>query len=132
MAATWRSGADLEDWGFSFGDWRWWLPRVALFAFLAIGMVVFVSYLSPDMRRAYPLMREARESLTALARYELSLGWYMLGWEFFFRGFLLFGLAKRGDVRLAILVQAIPFHILHQHKPELEMAASFVGALGAA
>ena len=50
----------------------------------------------------------------------------LFSWEFFFRGFLLFGLAQRyGDD--AILLQAIPFAIAHLGKPELETLSTIFG-----
>jgi membrane protease YdiL (CAAX protease family) len=54
-----------------------------------------------------------------LWEYSLKTAAYMLGWEFIFRGFLLFGLRdklKEGS----ILVQMIPFALLHLGKPAIE------------
>lgn len=63
----------------------------------------------------------------------LSWGWLLLdnaahlfSWEFFFRGFLLFGLAQRyGDN--AIFLQAVPFAISHLGKPEAETLSTIFG-----
>jgi membrane protease YdiL (CAAX protease family) len=72
-----------------------------------------------------------------LAYYEIMTGFYLFCWEFFFRGFLLFGLARAkflGPVG-AIIVQAIPFALLHwslvpwASKPPLEIASAVVGGL---
>ena len=60
--------------------------------------------------------------------WELSYGFYFFLWEWFFRGFLLFGL-RRGFGRHAIWLQAIPFGLLHWGKPPLEMASAFPGGL---
>lgn len=50
----------------------------------------------------------------------------MVGWEFFFRGFLLFALARcMGPY--AILIQAIPFTLMHYGKPELETLSCIFG-----
>jgi len=50
----------------------------------------------------------------------------LFGWEFLFRGFLLFGLARRfGDE--AVLLQAVPFAIAHIGKPELETLSTIFG-----
>ena len=121
---------DLSAWGVGPGDWRWWLPRAAVLFGLMVAMVVLAAWVFPDLRDAYPRYKPARTSLEALFRYQTSLGWYMLGWEFFFRAFLLFGMARRGDYLFAVLFQAMIFFILHHHKPDVEMAASFVGAIG--
>jgi membrane protease YdiL (CAAX protease family) len=71
----------------------------------------------------------------ALLYYELAMGFYMFCWEFFFRGFLLFGFAKTklGAVG-AIILQTIPFVLLHwswnvhASKPSLEVIGSAIAA----
>lgn len=55
---------------------------------------------------------------------EATYGMYMFCWEFFFRGYLLFGL-MRSIGWGAVLVQAIAFALLHYGKPNTEIAASF-------
>ncbi len=53
-------------------------------------------------------------NLKALLFYELAMGFYMFCWEFFFRGFLLFGLQKsRLGAWGAVIVQALLFALLH-------------------
>lgn len=72
-----------------------------------------------------------------LLYYELATGFYMFCWEFFFRGFLLFGLARARFVGFAgaILLQTIPFTLLHwsvvpgASKPPLEIASAFFGGI---
>jgi len=50
----------------------------------------------------------------ALLFYELAMGFYMFCWEFFFRGFLLFGLQKsRLGSWGAVIIQALLFALLH-------------------
>jgi membrane protease YdiL (CAAX protease family) len=54
-----------------------------------------------------------------LIRYSLEISAYMFAWEFLFRGFLLFGLKdKLGEA--SVLVQMIPFILLHFGKPSPE------------
>ncbi len=58
-------------------------------------------------------------------RYFLETIAYLLAWEFIFRGFLLFGLRSRlGE--LSILVQMLPFALLHIGKPEVETISTIV------
>ena len=83
-----------------------------------------------------PVFDGSRVNLRALLDYELGMGFYMFCWEFFFRGFLLFGLMKtRLGAAGAVLVQAIPFALLHwswhahASKPSLEVLGSFVAAI---
>jgi membrane protease YdiL (CAAX protease family) len=72
----------------------------------------------------------------ALVYYELAMGFYMYCWEFFFRGFLLFGLMRtKLGVWGAVIIQAIPFTLLHwsynpaASKPLPEVAGAFIAAI---
>jgi len=64
-----------------------------------------------------------------LAYHELVMGFYMFGWEWYHRGFLLNGLRKLVPVWGAILIQAALFTALHWGKPALEFASSFPGGI---
>ena len=54
---------------------------------------------------------------------------YMFCWEWFFRGFLLFGVAQGLGAVVAIAIQAIVFGLMHGGKPGPEMYSSFAGGL---
>ena len=57
------------------------------------------------------------------------MGVYMLGWEFLFRGFMLFGLEEKFKEG-SIIIQMIPFVLLHFGKPEIETISKiFTGLL---
>ena len=124
-----RGGARLSDWGLTAGDTKFWVPRTLIAIAVLIPLLFAVVYLSPKMAAYYPHYRPGRKDLLAFSW--LSFGHLMdfVGWEFFFRGFLLFAIARRGDVMLAILLQAIPFFLLHSGKPHLELVMSFFGGL---
>jgi membrane protease YdiL (CAAX protease family) len=51
----------------------------------------------------------------------------MLAWEFFWRGYMLFGLKEKFGY-YAVFIQMIPFVILHKGKPEIETFASIFAA----
>jgi membrane protease YdiL (CAAX protease family) len=60
-----------------------------------------------------------------LGRYSMETFAYLLAWEFIFRGFLLFGLKdKLKDA--SILVQMMPFVLVHLGKPELETLSTII------
>ena len=61
--------------------------------------------------------------------HQIVMGFYMFGWEYFYRGFLLSGLQKIMPIWSAVLVQAILFTALHWSKPPLEIISSFPGAI---
>jgi uncharacterized protein len=50
----------------------------------------------------------------------------LFSWEFFFRGWLLFGLARKFGSE-AIWLQAIPFALAHIGKPEVETLSTILG-----
>lgn len=78
--------------------------------------------------RVYPRLDAAEHSAKL---YFLFEGFYLvkwIAWEFFFRGFLLFGLGK-DFLRRSVLVSTIPFTLMHYGKPELEMASAMIAGV---
>lgn len=124
-----RAGTNFAEWGASLGDTKFWVPRAAIVIAILVPTLFLVVYLSPMMAKFYPTHRPARKETIEFVL--LSTGQLLdfMGWEFFFRGFLLFAIARRGDVRLAILFQAFPFFLLHAGKPHVELVMSFFGAV---
>ena len=113
--------------GLSLGDWRFALTVFAVY----LPLVVIGTWILSDQapfQAEYPHLREAAESWRVFGAYH---GWfllYWLGWEYLWRGFVLFGTARTLGVH-AIFVQAIPFAMLHLSKPVPELALSVVGAI---
>ena len=129
-ASVVRSGR-REWWGLGLGDWRWWFPHHAVLLSLLVPTLVVVTAYSPGLRAYYPTWPDARISLFGFAHQHAGIAVDFLGWEFLFRGFLLFAFARRGDPLLAIFLQAFPFFLLHLRKPEIEMVSSFAGGVAA-
>lgn len=111
------------DFGLKLGNYRFWIPYVVIFLVIAVPIL----YFSSDMSSVQGYYRNHRNS--ELFTYIWQMGIYMLGWEFLFRGFMLFGLKdkfKEGS----ILIQMIPFVLLHFGKPEIETISTiFTGIL---
>lgn len=100
------------DFGWRLGDWRFWLPHATGFSVLAVPILF-------AMARVASLEGYYTVEDFSLPRYALEQCGYFLGWEFLYRGFLLFGLKEKlGEV--SILVQVIPFVLMHLNKPEVE------------
>jgi uncharacterized protein len=111
------SGAKLG-WGFVLVGWLLMIPLMLL------AVQIFPSFV-----RKYPLNKMAATSWKLFIPYEISYGIYMFSWEFFFRGFMLFGLEKRFG-NYSILIQTIPFAVMHYAKPFPEaMGSIFAGLL---
>jgi len=53
----------------------------------------------------------------------------MFAWEWYFRGFLLYGLKRVMPTVAAVLIQAAAFALLHYNKPPIEVVSSFFGAI---
>ncbi|MGQ9466322.1 MAG: CPBP family glutamic-type intramembrane protease [Anaerolineae bacterium] len=104
--------------GVQWGDWRAGL-RWTLGACTGLAALMAVVARTPAFRDYYG---------TAASRplFWLADGVELLGWEFFFRGFLLFAL-YRACGPLALLLQAVPFTMAHIGKPELETFSCIFG-----
>lgn len=105
--------------GFRIGEWRRGLP-LALGSALAAAPVLFLAARSPAMADYYAGTERPLLEVLWVSAVDL------LGWEFFFRGFLLFGLAAVAGPN-AILIQAVPFALAHLGKPALETFTTFLG-----
>ncbi len=110
------------DFGLRLGDYKLWSTYVIIFLFIAIPVLYYTSGLSL-------VQRYYAGGDFDLLRYSMEMAVYMLGWEFLFRGYMLFGLKdkfKEGS----ILIQMIPFVLLHLGKPEIETISTiFTGLL---
>lgn len=104
-------------WGFAIGGWLLMIP-----------VLLLVVHLFPAFQAKYPLNKLAAASWKTLLLYELAYGAYLFAWEFFFRGFMLFGLEKRFG-NYSILIQTIPFAVMHYSKPFPEAMGSIVAGL---
>jgi membrane protease YdiL (CAAX protease family) len=119
----------LAELGLGWGDWKLGLKVVAvLFPLIAL-LLIWPTSRQADFQAEYPLYREAGATLSLFMAYEVSYGLYYLGWEFFFRGYMLFGLRKHvGDIN-AILIQTIPSTLMHIGKPDGEIFAAILAGL---
>lgn len=118
----------LSDYGFTLGDKKFGLITFSIFLFVML-IVVWIVSGSPTFAATYPQGGvKVRESFIIFFLYELCILVYMLGWEFFWRGYALFGLKSKFGY-YSIFIQMIPFFILHKGKPEIELFASIFAGL---
>ena len=116
-------GFDVSATGAAAGDWRFGLKAAAVLYLAFLPVLVAASFL-PEMRMKYPLYPQATASVGAFVAYEAAYVLYFVGWEFVFRGLLLFGLKPSIGGGHAVFVQTIPFALLHYGKPEMESLAA--------
>lgn len=117
--------------GLGAGDWRFASLLAVMFVpFVIIGTWVLSD--SADFQSGYPHFAPAALDWSIFAAYESLFLFYWIGWEYLWRGFILFGTARVFGV-YAIFIQALPFAILHFEKPFPEAFLSILGgvALGA-
>lgn len=109
------------DFGLRLGNVRLWSVYSLIFLIIAIPALYFSSDVSSVVR--YYAGRDID-----LLRYSLEMAVYFLGWEFVFRGFMLFGLKDKFREG-SILIQMIPFVLLHIGKPEIETISTILSGL---
>jgi len=105
--------------GFGLGDWREGLKWSALVILAAIP-VLYVSTRTPAMTTYYSGVKGSVGEVLLTTAVDL------VGWEFLFRGFLLFGL-MRVIGPSALVLQAVPFALMHLGKPEIETLSTIFG-----
>lgn len=115
----------LSDFGLTFKGVGRHLPLYLLLYGLMVPFIWFASR-QPAFLRTYPFTADAGRSLPLFLEWEAVYGLQFLGLEFFFRGFLIFGLEKKFGAN-AIFVMVVPYCMLHFHKPMLEATAA-IGA----
>jgi membrane protease YdiL (CAAX protease family) len=80
-----------------------------------------------SIRNEYPLARILLSHHEWFFAYETAyVIFYYVAWEFFFRGFLLFGLKDRFGNMNAVLIQTISSCLVHIGKPESEIIGSLI------
>jgi membrane protease YdiL (CAAX protease family) len=117
----------LNDYGLQLGDYRVGFLFSTIFILVMIPTVWFFSA-TPDFAEKYPLLLSTRINWSQFFIYETGMIIYMVGWEFFWRGFMLFGLKERFSF-YAVLIQMIPFVILHNGKPMAETFGAIAGGI---
>ena len=103
--------------GFTFGDWRAGLA-------LTVGAITIMAPVIWLLGRESGAMQEYYEGLAAGLPWTTFLD--LIGWEFFFRGWILFAYARRFGAE-ALWLQAVPFTLAHAGKPELEVLSTIFG-----
>ena len=91
--------------------------------------VILIVGRSDTFAKFYPLYKPAANAWSTFLWYQLIHLAYMLAWEFLFRGYILNAIAPEIGKPAAVIVQCLPFAILHMGKPELESFASIAAGL---
>ncbi len=105
--------------GFQLGDWK---AGLALTAAGCCGLALVI----PFVARTGEFQDYYAPQVNSAIPFALNAALDLFGWEFLFRGFLLFALYPACGP-YAILLQAVPFAIAHFGKPELETLSCIFG-----
>jgi membrane protease YdiL (CAAX protease family) len=107
--------------GLRIGNWRMGLP-ISAAAIAIMAVVIWVVGRWPDFTAYYGSQSSGRPAL----RLAFDTGLDLLAWEFFFRGWLLWGLGRKFGSN-AIWLQMVPFALMHVLKPPLEAISTVLG-----
>ena len=103
--------------GFTFGDWKLGLILTIGSVILMAPVIYFLGSKEPSMRGYYAYSQ---------AGLIWKKGIEILGWEYLFRGWILFGYARKYGPD-ALWLQAVPFAIAHLGKPGIETISTIFG-----
>lgn len=109
---------DPREYGFQLGDWKAGLALTGLVIAVAAPILWMTARGDPSMQQYYSHLLGP-----ALPRYVFL---DLIGWEFMFRGWLLFGYARKFGPD-ALWLQSVPFALAHIGKPELETLSTIFG-----
>jgi membrane protease YdiL (CAAX protease family) len=105
------------EFGLTFGDWKAGI-------ILTLGGIVLIAPVLWMVGRGDVTMQDYYRSLVPGLPWSTFLD--LFGWEFIFRGWLLFGFARKFGPE-AIWLQAVPFALAHIGKPEVETLSTIFG-----
>lgn len=103
--------------GFTFGDWKIGLVLTFLGILLMAPVIWYLGVKNPGMMNYYA---NSTEGLI------WKKGLEIFGWEYLFRGWILFSYAKKYGSD-ALWIQAVPFAIAHLGKPDIETLSTIFG-----
>jgi hypothetical protein len=104
-----------------------WLRMYLLLLVAVLPAVVAVSF-TPTFQQSYPFYRQAGRSVFDFLGWELPYLLTFVAVEFFFRGYLLFGL-RRAFGSHALFISMVPYCMIHVLKPAPEALASIFSGL---
>ncbi len=106
-----------KEYGFSLGDWKLGILFTLIGILVMAPVIYYLGSGDASMQKYYePYLR--------------GLPWTtfldLVGWEFFFRGWILFAYARKFG-HDALWLQAVPFALAHIGKPEIETLSTIFG-----
>lgn len=106
-----------KEYGFSLGDWKLGLIYTSIGILLMTPIILYLGHGDETMKKYY-------EGLVPGLPWTTFLD--LIGWEFFFRGWILFAYTRKFGPE-ALWLQAVPFALAHIGKPEVETLSTIFG-----
>ncbi len=119
-------GLPLRDLGIGAGDRGYGLRFTAVVVPLLVVPAMLLAARLPDVRTEYPLARGIGSALGPFLLFEAAYLLYYVGWEIFFRGFLVLGLERRIGALPAVALSTLVSTAVHYGKPEGEVWGAVV------
>jgi membrane protease YdiL (CAAX protease family) len=119
IVLVWRENPRL--YGLRLGDWRRGLP-ITVAGIVAMAVVIWLVGRLPDFRAYYTDSIAGRPVWRLIIDTSVDL----FAWEFFCRGWLMWGLGRKYGTD-AIWLQVIPFALMHVWKPQIEQLSTIIG-----
>ena len=106
-----------KEYGFGLGDWKAGLILTTIGILFMAPIIYYLGSGDDSMRAYYEPFLKGLPWTTFLD---------LIGWEFLFRGWILFGYARKFGPE-ALWLQAVPFAIAHISKPAVETFSTILG-----
>jgi membrane protease YdiL (CAAX protease family) len=106
-----------REYGFSFGDWKLGLTYTVIGILFMAPIIYYLGSGDASMKKYYEPNLHGLPWTTFLD---------LIGWEFFFRGLILFAYSRKFGPE-ALWLQAVPFALAHVGKPEVETLSTIFG-----
>ncbi|HKI78344.1 MAG TPA: CPBP family intramembrane glutamic endopeptidase [Ignavibacteriaceae bacterium] len=116
-----------KSFGLQLGDYKAGL-KIAFYFIMIMLFITWIASASSSFVETYPLLKRTKTSWGLFFIFETGMLLYLFAWEFIWRGFMLFGLEEKFGF-YAVLIQMIPFVILHNGKPPVETFSAILGGI---
>lgn len=120
----------IRSYGICVGKWKEGGVIVLTLLPVIAALLLYPASRTLEIQSYYPLAREGFDSMENFLLLQFSRGvLFYTAWEFFFRGFMLFGLRKYVGDWMAICIQMIPQCLWHIGLPTGELFSSIASGI---
>jgi membrane protease YdiL (CAAX protease family) len=107
------------EYGFGLGDWKAGLALTGIVIVVAAPILWLTAKGDASMQEYYERLLKPELPMNAFLD--------LIGWEFMFRGWLLFLYARKYGPADALWLQSVPFALAHLGKPQIETLSTIFG-----